>query len=79
LCHLDDIDKYQYNRELVVSNCQETTQRYFNIIHVHDCSDLVNVVNQFPSRSRLMCLLEREEYHHWRPYIDDILKDKRGF
>lgn len=73
ILHLDNVDKYQYKGDVLVSNNFEKCEYYLDHIYIKDEKHLCEVIMQNPSRMRLLQLLGEKQYRKWRFAITDIV------
>ena len=74
LIHLDDLDKYQYNREDIVSNHVDVVARYLNLNKIIDLNDCVVVVRNYHyDLESIMCNVLN--FDKWRRNILDLINN----
>ena len=76
ILHLDDVDKYQYPGNILVTNCFERCEFYLSHIRIRDEKHLIEVIDNNPSKRDLLRILGAKQYKKWRFAIIDLL-DRR--
>lgn len=72
LLHLDDFDKYQYDKYDVVCNDKDVLERYCNLVIIRDIHDLIGVVKHYHYDLEEI-MLSVAHYDKWRKYINDLI------
>lgn len=76
LIHLDDFDKYQYDKTDIVCNDTDYLNKCFNYIRkIVDIDDLIVIVRQFPVLTELMSRIGYDNYKKYRLVISDIRRE----
>lgn len=76
LVHFDDLNKFQYKREDIVTNSLDTVDKYFKYISKIDTiEDLISICREYLKLTDLMTVIGYEKYKKYRVVIADIRKD----
>lgn len=74
ILHYDHADKYQYHRNILITNSEKTADFYLSRITIHDEEDLINIVDRYPSRRKLLLVLGKKQYRDWYFFIRDEVR-----
>lgn len=73
LCHIDDIEKHRYNKEDISTNNIEKVNRYFELKHITDNAELVNIVKNVYHYDIEEMMLHIDNYKDYRQLINDLI------
>lgn len=72
LCHLDDMDKEQYDPEDIICSDLALLKKYYNLVFIKDLSNCVQEVRRrHYDLETIMC--EIANYDKYRKYINDLI------
>lgn len=75
LIHLNDIDKYQYNKFDIVTNDKELTENYLKqLTNIKDSQELIRLCRVYKNPLDLLNVIGIDNYKKYRIVIQDIYK-----
>lgn len=75
LIHLNDIDKYQYDRKDIVSNNYDLLNNYLKTLsNINDVNELIKLCLIYKNPLELMRIIGIDNYKKYRVVISDIYK-----
>lgn len=73
LIHLDDFDKFAYDRNDIVCDDYSLLKTYLDyVVNIKDTKDLIAIVRQFPNLLDLIAHIGLDNYKKYRIVIHDI-------
>lgn len=74
LTHMDDLDKFPYDKTDIITNDLEVLKRYQSVQYVRDLGDLIRLVKEYNYNLELI-MTKIKNYDKYRKYILDLINN----